>query len=279
MLYLRLNQIPFMRKVLGLLIIALLCFTSSCVPTSKITYLQESKSVLNDSLISIRKVQPPYRLQVNDIISITVKAPENPDVVQLFDVQGNGAIGTTGAGGLYFSGYTVDSRGNIRIPVLGNQSVLGLTVDEVRELIETRLLTDYLRAESNVFVSVKLGGLRYTMVGEVNGTGQKTVFRDQISIVEAIADGGGIPITGDLTKIKIVRQYPDGYRVHKIDVTSLDAVYSPFYMIQPNDMIVVDPLPQKALGTGTTGLASFTTIISVFTALVTTVLFVTNLNK
>ncbi|MDP5101438.1 MAG: polysaccharide biosynthesis/export family protein [Nonlabens sp.] len=268
-----------MRTAIGLLIIALIMLTGSCVPTSKITYLQESKSVLTDSLISIRKVQPPYRLQVNDILSINVKAPLDPDVTAIFNIQGEGAAaGGTGAG-LYFSGYTVDSRGEIRIPILGNMNVLGYTVEEVREQIETRLLTDYLRETANLFVTVKLGGLRYTMVGEVSGTGQKTIFRDQVSIIEAMADGGGVPITGDLTKVKIVRQYPDGVRVHELDLTSLDVVYSPYYMIQPNDMIVVDPLPQKALGTGTTGLASFTTILSVFTALVTTVLFVTNLNN
>lgn len=275
-----------MRPLIGFVIVALLLLTGSCVPTSKITYLQESKSVLTDSLISIRKVQPPYRLQVNDILSITVKAPQNLDVVELFNVQGNaggggaGVIGVGGGqGGFYFTGYTVDQRGKIRIPVLGFMSVLGLTVDEVREQIEKRLLEDFLRAESNVFVNVKLDGLRYTMVGEVNGTGQKTILRDQVNIIEAVADGGGVPITGDLTKVKIVRQYPDGYRVHQVDLTTIDVVYSPYYMIQPNDMIVVDPLPQKAIGTGTTGLASFTTILSVFTALVTTVLFVTNLNR
>lgn len=263
-----------MRKVLGLFIIALLVLTGSCVPTNKITYLQESKAVLNDSLINIIKVQPPYRLQVNDVLSINVKAPRDPDVTELFNIQGNGESGE-----LYFTGYNVDSRGDIRIPVLGNLKVLGLTVEEVRELVENRLLTDYLREESNVFVNVKLGGLRYTMVGEVTGAGQKTVFREQISIVEAIADGGGVPITGDLTKIKILRQYPDGFRVHKIDITSLDAVYSPYFMIQHNDMIIVDPLPQKALGTGTTGLASFTTIVTVLTTLVTAVLLITTLNR
>jgi polysaccharide export outer membrane protein len=272
-----------MRSVIGLVILALLLFTASCVPTHKITYLQQSKSILADSLISIHKVQAPYRLQVNDILSITVKAARDPEISQLFEIQGvAAAAGGNIAGGsndLYFTGYTVDSRGDIRIPVLGDMKVLGFTVEEVRERIEDMLLSEYLREESNVFVDVKLGGLRYTMVGEVNGTGQKTIFRDQVSIIEAMADGGGVPITGNLTKVKIVRQYPDGFRVHQLDLTTLDVVYSPYYMIQPNDMIVVDPLPQKALGTGTTGLASFTTILSVFTALVTTVLFVTNLNR
>ncbi|PPK95114.1 protein involved in gliding motility EpsA [Nonlabens xylanidelens] len=270
----------YMRNLLGLLVLFLLLLASSCVPTSKITYLQESNSTANDSLIVIRKIQPPYRLQINDILSIQIKAPIDPDLVKMFNVQGDeGNTRSTQGAGLYFTGYTVDQHGDIRVPQLGKIKAIGMTVEELRELIEKRLLTEYFKENANLFVTVKLDGLRYTMVGEVNGTGQKNIYRDQVSIIEAIADGGGVPITGDLTAVKIVRQYPDGVKTHELDLTSIDVVYSPYYYIQPNDMIVVNPKPQKALGTGTTGLSSFTTILSVFTALVGTVLLINNISN
>ncbi|MBF4984406.1 polysaccharide biosynthesis/export family protein [Nonlabens mediterrranea] len=267
-----------MRTVLGLLIIGLVLMVSSCVPTRNITYLQESPTVKNDSLITIQKVQPPYRLQINDVLSIQIKAPYDPELVSMFNV-GTTSNATTSnqAGGLYFSGYTIDQHGDIRVPQLGEIKALGLTLEELRELIERRLLTEYFKENAELFVTVRLGGLRYVMAGEVSGQGEQVIFRDQVSIIEAIANSGGVPITGDLTKVRIVRQYPDGVKVHHLDLTQLDVVYSPYYYIQPNDMIVVDPLPQKSLGTGTTGLASFTTIISVVTTLVTTVLFFTRL--
>lgn len=254
---------------------------TSCIPTSKITYLQESATTLNDSLISIRKVQPPYRLQVNDILSIQIKAPLDEDLVKMFNIGNNagGQIQNNQVGGLYFNGYTVDQHGDIRVPQLGKIKAIGMTVEELRELIEKRLLTEYFKENANLFVTVKLDGLRYTMVGEVSGSGQKTIFRDQVTIIEAIADGGGVPITGDLTAVKIVRQYPNGVRTHVLDLTTIDVVYSPYYYIQPNDMIVINPKPQKSLGTGTTGLASFTTILSVFATLVTTYLLINNLTN
>ena len=268
-----------MRKLLGLIILLLLLVTS-CVPTRKITYLQESDTVKNDTLIRIQKVQAPYRLQINDILSIQIKAPYDQSLVSMFNVGGgNGNQGGQGIqqGGLYFSGYTVDLHGDIRVPQLGKIKALGLTLEELRELIEKRLLTEYFKENADLFVTVRLGGLRYVMTGEVGSKGEQVIFRDQATIVEAISNGGGVPITGDLTNVRIVRQYPEGVKVHHLDLTQLDVIYSPYYYIQPNDMIVVDPLPQKALGTGTTGLSSFTTIISVFTTLVTTVLFITRL--
>ncbi|WP_292891592.1 polysaccharide biosynthesis/export family protein [Nonlabens sp.] len=264
-----------MRNLLGLYVIFMVLIASSCVPTRKITYLQESKTTLNDSLISIRRMPPPYRLQINDVLSIQIKAPLDPDLVKMFNIVGEGSIGQNGS--LYLTGYSLDQHGDIRIPQLGKIKALGMTVEELRELIEKRLINEYFKENANLFVTVKLDGLRYTMVGEVGGTGQKIIYRDQVSIIEAIADGGGVPITGDLTAVKIVRHYPDGVRTHELDLTTIDVVYSPYYYIQPNDMIVVSPLPQKAVGTGTTGLASFTTIISVFTTLVTTLLLFTRL--
>jgi len=277
----------YMRKLLGLLILFLLLLASSCVPTRKITYLQESRTVKNDSLITFQKVQSPYRLQINDILSIQIKAPYDPSLVSMFNVGGGqtaaqgiaqgGGQGGAQAAGLYFNGYTIDQHGDIRVPRLGKIQALGFTLEELTELIEKRLLTEYFKENADLFVTVRLGGLRYVMTGEVIRMGEQVIFRDQVTVVEAIANGGGVPITGDLTNIRIVRQYPEGVKVHHVDLTQLDVIYSPYYYIQPNDMIVVDPLPQKALGTGTTGLASFTTIISVFTALVTTLLIFTRL--
>lgn len=275
-----------MRKLLFFLGCMALVIGTSCVPTKKITYLQESDQVKNDSLILIQKVQPPYRLQINDILSINIKAPYDSEIVDMFNVasaggnaNGQGAqAGQGGPGaGLYFTGYTVDQHGDIRVPQLGKIQALGLTLEELRLHIERRLLTEFFKDNADLFVTVRLGGLRYVMAGEVNGTGEQTIFRDQVTIVEAVANSGGVPITGDLSNVRIVRQYPDGVKVHHLDLTQLDVIYSPYYYIQPNDMIVVDPLPQKSLGTGTTGLASFTTIISVLTTLVTTVLLFTRL--
>lgn len=268
-----------MRSLLVVIILLAVLMISSCVPTRKITYLQESQTVRNDSLITIQKVQPPYRLQINDILSIQIKAPLDPDLVSMFNAGAAPGVGNIAGpqGGLYFSGYSIDQHGDIRVPQLGKIKAIGLTLEELREHIEKRLLTEYFKENADLFVTVRLGGLRYVMAGEVGGKGEQTIFRDQATIIEAIANSGGVPITGDLTNVRIVRQYPDGVKVHHLDLTTIDVIYSPYYYIQPNDMIVVDPLPQKSLGTGTTGIASFTTILSVLTTFVTTVLFFTRL--
>ncbi len=252
-----------------LFLIAVVC-TTSCVTTKQLTYLQENTTG-TDTLALLRKRQEPYRLQINDLLSIRVKALDQ-ETVGIFNPISDANPNATGEERLYYDGFVVDDHGNIRIPSLGEMNVLGYTVDEVRQKLEERLLKDYFKAEANVFVTVKLAGIRYTINGEIGSPGSKIIYRDQVSIMEAIANSGDIAITGDRKDVVIIRQYPAGQKVHHIDLTTLDAMNSPYYYIKPNDLILINPLPQKSLGTGTTGLQSFTTILTIVTALATTIL-------
>lgn len=243
---------------------------SSCVSTKQLTYLQEQEYPV-DSLISIRKVQEPYRLQVNDLLSIRVKASEQ-ETVGIFNPINDANSIATGEEKLYYDGFVVDTHGAIRVPSLGEIPVLGLTVEEIREKIEALLLRDYFKEEANVFVTVKLAGIRYTINGEIMSPGSNIIYRDQVTIMEAIANSGDITLTGDRKNVVIVRQYPLGQKVHHIDLTTIDAMNSPYYNVKPNDLILINPLPQKSLGSGTTGLQSLTTILTIITALTTTIL-------
>ena len=137
------------------------------------------------------------------------------------------------------------------------------------------MLDQYFKNEANIFVTVKLAGIRYTTLGEI-GSGSQVIYKEQVSIMEAVANAGGITEFGDMTDVKIIRQYPGAREeIHAIDLTNIDATKSPYYYIQPNDLILVNPLPQKSLGIGTTGLESFRTIVSIVTLLTTSILIFT----
>jgi len=258
---------------LVIVLLVMICATS-CISTKQLTYLQEKDGIANDSLIPIRKVNEQYRLQTHDLLSIRIKATDQ-EKVGIFNPVGDAALNATGEERLYNDGFVVDIHGNIRIPTLGDLKVIGLTVEEVRNKLEAALLKDFLNETSGLFVTVKLAGIRYTINGEIGSPGSNIIPRDQISIMEAIANSGDITITGDRRNVVIIRQYPLGQKVHHIDLTTIEAMNSPYYYVQPNDLILINPLPQKSLGSGTTGLQSFTTIISIATALVTTILLLT----
>jgi polysaccharide biosynthesis/export protein len=251
--------------------IMLLSFTS-CISTKEMTYLQKTESSV-DSIISIQRLQKPYRIQVNDLLSIRVKALDQ-ELVGMFNPINDANAAATGEEKMYYDGFTVDLHGNIRVPSLGEINVLGYTVDEVREKIEEELLSKYFKSEANIFVTVKLAGIRFTTLGEI-GSGSQVIYKEQVTIMEAVAQAGGIGEYGDRENVRIIRQTPAGEKIYEIDLTNIDATKSPYYYIQPNDLILVNPVPQKAIGIGTTGFALIRDIASIVTLLTSVILVIT----
>ena len=243
---------------------------SSCLSTRQISYLQENEETV-ESIVQIERMRKPYRIQTGDLLSIRVKALDQ-ELVDMFNPIGDGNLSATTEEAVYFDGFTVDDHGNIRVPTMGEVNVLGYTEKEVRELLEKRLLEDYFKEEANIFVTVKLAGIRYMTLGEI-GQGSQVIYKNQVTLMEAIANAGGIDELGDRENVMIIRQYPQGEEVHTVDVTQIDVLSSPYYFIQPHDIIVVNPLPRKALGLGTTGLEVFRTVASLVT-LATSIYFI-----
>lgn len=241
----------------------------SCVPSKDLIYLQDTNGSQGAAVVS-QVALKPYRLQINDIMQITVRA-KDPKLVEMFNT-GNPEQATQTDNMLYYNGYTVDDHGNIRMPLLNEINVLGLTVEEVRKKVENRLLEEFFTKEASIFVSVKLAGFRYTINGDVLQPGTKVLMVEKLNIMEAIANAGDILVTGNRKKVRIIRQMPQGAEIHAIDLTDSKAMNSPYFFLQPNDYIYVEPLPQKVWGTGTTGIQSLTTVISALSLVATIIL-------
>ncbi|MCA0153729.1 polysaccharide biosynthesis/export family protein [Winogradskyella vincentii] len=250
---------------------------SSCVPHKNLVYLQNKEKAL-DSLATnnLTEIQKPYRVQVNDILNIRVKALDQ-DKVSIYNPVGDESLNADSQERAYFDGFTVDIHGNIRIPVLGEINVLGYTTEEIQKLLENKLLEDQFKETANIFVTVKLAGLRYVTSGEVNSPGTQVLFQDRVNIFEAIANAGEITQTGDRKEVMIIRQYPQGQQIHKLDLTDINVMKSPYYHIQNNDMIYVKPIKQKSWGTGLTGTQTITTLITVMGLVTTSILLIDRL--
>ncbi|WP_053977488.1 polysaccharide biosynthesis/export family protein [Mangrovimonas xylaniphaga] len=259
-----------------LVAILILGVMTSCVPHKDMLYLQD-KSTATDSLQLMVETQKPYRVQINDILSIRIKVLDQ-DNVSIFNPIADAAdLNASSSERAYYDGFTVDVHGNIRIPVLGEVNVLGRTTEEIQELLEQQLLEEQFKETANIFITVKLSGLRYTTLGELGSTGSKVLFQERVNIFEAIANSGDIPVIGDRQHVQIIRQYPQGQEIHEIDLTDKNVMQSPYYYIQPNDMIYVKPLKQKAWGTGTSGREVLTSVVAVVSLLTTTLLLINRL--
>jgi polysaccharide export outer membrane protein len=252
-----------MRKIPLFLVLIFLFL--SCVPTKDLIYLSGTPKENKE----IHKINTnPYKLQVGDNISIDVTS-DNVNLVAVF-LKSSGSLSENTSSPVI---YSIDVNGNIRMPILGEINVLGYTTKEVRVKIEEKF-ANYFMKEDSYFVSVKLDGIKYTIMGEINSPGPKVVYQNQLSILDAITFSGDIPISGDKKNVEVIRISPNGNKKLTIDLTSINALNSEIFFIQNNDYINIKALRQKSL---TEGLGSITGIVSLISLLTTTVLILRGL--
>lgn len=241
----------------------------NCIPNKKIIYLQNMADT--SAVTSSGKLVPydidGYRLQCNDVVDITMKttsAELNAILtVNEADIQLRNVGGLNSGDAFFLNGYTIDDDGIVDLPLVGEIKLVGMTVKEAKEAVELKL-KEFVN-EGNYFVRLRLGGIRYSALGEFNRPGKFTILQNRVTIYEAIANAGDMTILAKKREVLLIRQYPDGARTHTINLLSNKIMESEFFFIRPNDMIYAQPLMVKQLGTGTTASQSIQLMLSVLT--------------
>ena len=261
-----------MRKIGAWVVYALVFFAAiSCVSNEKVIYLQnlENNQPINEGELISYEI-PEYRLQYNDIIDVNIQTAE--DMLQSgFGnkvVAGNNQMQMAAQSGrdiYYMTGYTVDKNGFIRLPIIGEVQVKDKTIDEARVIIESKL-REFLKNE--LYVKVKLGGIRYSALGEFRRPGKFVVLQDRMTIFEAIANAGDLTTVAKRDEVLLIRQYPEGTKLHRINLNDRSIIQSPFYFIQPNDQLYVEPMKVREVGAGENAAQSLSLIISAITVAV-----------
>jgi len=219
-------------------ILIVLIVVQSCTPMKKITYLNKDQN----SEWDVSPIPPKHHLEIGDILMVKVIS-RNEESNNLFNIESNTNSGnpTLTAANLYLNGFTINQEGNIDIPNVGEIFVLNQTLEEAEQTI-IKKAENYL---INPFVVVKLANFQFTILGEVNNSGSFPVYKEGLTIYDAIAMAGGINDYGNLTKIKIIRSKNNKKQIHKIDLTSSDILTSDFFYLRNNDLIYVQPLKFK----------------------------------
>jgi polysaccharide export outer membrane protein len=220
-----------------------------------------------------------YLLQINDIVEVTIKTTD-PEMNLIFGSVTNSNQmaaqgGNMGAGDVFFmNGYTLDDAGVIEIPLIGDLKLLGLTTTQAKELVE-RKVGDFVK-DGEYFIRVRLGGIRYSALGEFNQSGKFTVLQNSVTIFEAIANAGDLTTVAKRDEILLVRQYPDGSQIHKINLLDRNLLGSEYYFLRPNDLIYAEPMKVKEIGAGNTLVESLSLIITSITAVALVLTLVQN---
>jgi polysaccharide export outer membrane protein len=290
------------RLALQALLLVLLLAGSSCVRNRDYIYLQNPSEQaywetsplrgqrlknakenmrMRDSSAYLPYQNPEdYLIQMNDILRVDIKSFDEK-ANQLFNafntqnVQMGGILAQGGGDPFFMFGYSVDDSGYLELPVLGKIPLVGLTVLQA----QNRVQKEVDRYFTEAFVKISLGGIRFSVMGEVLRPGKYAVMQNRLSLLEAVATAGDLKPDANRRRVQLIRQYPGGSRVVVLDLTDQDLLKSPYYFIRPNDVIYVAPLRVRELGTGLNAQQSMGTILTAISLLVNSILLYNTLRN
>lgn len=259
---------------LPIVVLTIVVLLGSCSSGKDVPYFQ------NIDEISLAGSKGLYdaKIMPKDMLTITVSTTD-PAAAAPFNLSVGNTVGASGqlsngAGNL--QGYLVDNDGNINFPVIGHMHVQGMTKSQCQDMIREKLLP-YMAATENPIVTVRMSSYRVTVTGEVNRPGVIPVSTEKMSIVEALAQAGDLTVYGKRDNIMLIREDETGQKkMVRLNMNDANLINSPYYYLQQNDIIYVQPNSVKAknagIGPSTTLWFSFIGIVTSISSLLVNIL-------
>ncbi|MGM9705576.1 MAG: polysaccharide biosynthesis/export family protein [Prevotella sp.] len=258
-----------MKKLISPFIIVLIlaALFDSCSSSKNVTYFQ---NVDNVDLTASRGLYDA-KIMPKDMLSITVNTID-PNVSKLFNLYTGSASGATNSMG---QGYLVDNNGNINFPIVGSIHVAGLTKGQCEDLIRDKIMPN-MSATENPVVTVRMASFRVTVLGEVASPSVIPVTSEKMSVLEALAQAGDLTIYGKRDNVLLIREDQSGQKVmHRLNLKDAELINSPYYYLQQNDVLYVEPNKAKA---STSSVSTITTFwVSTVSALASLTSLIVNL--
>ncbi len=220
----------------------LLLLLGACSVPKDVAYFQ---GIDNLSPEKLKEINESARIEIvdGDLLNITVTAwdptvatPFNPPVFA-YAQEGDQPVFASNA--MY--NYLVDNEGKINFPVLGDVPVRGYTRQELAKYLQKEI-SHYIK---DPLVNVQITNFRVTIVGEVARPGALTVRNDRLTILDALGQSGDLTINANRKNILIIREKNGQKETGRIDLTQPDIFTSPYYYLNQNDVVYIEPNDAK----------------------------------
>lgn len=261
----------FKKRIIYLLLV--LAMMSSCVSRKHLAYFQSITAESAEEINKHTHPQPEPFVKVNDALIITVTALDMEAVLpyNLPSVSHTNPTSEIEPTTQTYQYYTVDSQGDIDFPILGKLHVAGLTKSEVINMIQDRLKGQIL----DPIVTVRFLNAKVTVLGEVRNPGSYPLNNGGMTLLEALGAAGDLTQYGKRDNILIARENNGRLEFARLSLNTDEVFKSPYFYLQQNDVVVVEPNQARSTSNQTIGLwlsmigtlsSAATVIVSVMSA-------------
>lgn len=247
------------------ILFAILLTLGSCASKKEILYFQE------DPAYALKQIKPTKNtFQPNDILKIDIVTLV-PEAAIPYNKIADINVGNISDTFIKLNGYVVSADYHIDFPKLGPISVKNKTPKQMESLLKKRLVEE--GHLSNPAVYVRLVNTKVTVLGEVNKPGTIGYVDPQLSILQVLGYAGGLTIQGKRKEVMLIREVDGVRKTVLLDLTSMELIDSPYYLVKPNDVIIVQPNYAKVKSAGFVGNPS--TLVTIASLLLTTITLLT----
>lgn len=185
------------------------------------------------------------------------------DVIENVGISG-GAQGNQGMGTNV--NYIVRPDGIADFPLIGEVNVTGMTRVALQELLEEKYSFIY----KDPFIVLTVTNRRaFVFIGRGNAR-VVNLPTENTTLIEVIALAGGLTSDSKANKIRVIRGDYDRPMIKKVDLSTISGLKDADMIIQPYDLIVVQPTTQVAPEL----LRQITPVLTLVTTLTTIILLV-----
>ena len=265
-----LQRINMKKLLIPFVLMTIVLLLDACSSAKQVAYFQN----IDSTSLTASKGLYDARIMPKDLLTITV-VTSDPSTSKPFNLSIQNTLGTDGRLGSTTGSllqYLVNNDGDIDFPVVGTVHVAGLTKDQCEKIIKSKV-KPYLAESENPVVTVSMSSYRVTVAGEVTSPKVVPVSTEKMSVLEALAQAGDLTIYGRRDNVLLIRENADGQKeAHRLNLNDANIINSPYYYVQQNDYIYVEPNSVKAknsaIGQSTTLWFSFVSILTSVAALV-----------
>jgi len=117
----------------------------------------------------------------------------------------------------------------------------GYTIREAEAHLEALYSSLY----RDPFVLLRVTNNRVLVFPGSGGEAEVVILENNnVTLLEALALAGGIAQRGDARKVKLIRQVGDRKEIYQMNLATIEGVQAASIIVQANDVIYVDPIPQ-----------------------------------
>jgi polysaccharide export outer membrane protein len=134
--------------------------------------------------------------------------------------------------------YIVKGDGFVELPIIGNVKAEGLTLTDFQDTLKLKYSGQY----NSPFIKVELTNQRCVIFsGQGSNAKIVPIVNNNTTLMEVIAQAGGIDSRGQAKLIKLMRRVNGKREVYLIDLSTIEGLTYTDMIVQGNDYIYIEP--------------------------------------